>query len=134
MVVTCALMDIRASQAMDRSRRHHFLQFTFMSHRSKLVCVVENPRKVFRFDPPRTASLRDRAPKATAPEASCAMPLSFPVTYSRPNNGKMHGVLRKTAVQVCWKETESSLQRHTSNVHIRTAQHSFNHIAENFGC
>ena len=34
MVVTCALMDIRTSQAMDSSRRHHTLQFTFMSHRS----------------------------------------------------------------------------------------------------
>ena len=34
MVVACALMDIRTSQAMDRSRRHHTLQFTFMSHRS----------------------------------------------------------------------------------------------------
>ena len=45
MVVTCALMDIRTSQAMDRSKRHHTLQFTFMSHRSQLVCVVENPRK-----------------------------------------------------------------------------------------
>ena len=31
MVVTCALMDIRTSQTMDRSRRHHTLQFTFMS-------------------------------------------------------------------------------------------------------
>ena len=28
MVVTCALMDIRTSQAMDRSSRHHTLQFT----------------------------------------------------------------------------------------------------------
>ena len=32
MVVTCALMDIRTSQAMDRSRRRHILQFTFMCH------------------------------------------------------------------------------------------------------
>ena len=39
MVVTCAHMDIRTSQAMDRSRRHHTLQFTFMSHRSYFVCV-----------------------------------------------------------------------------------------------
>ena len=31
MVVTCALMDIRTSQAMDRSRRHDTLQFTFVS-------------------------------------------------------------------------------------------------------
>ena len=38
MVDTCALMDIRTSQAIDRSRRHHILQFTFMSHRS--CCVV----------------------------------------------------------------------------------------------
>ena len=29
MVETCALMDIRTSQAMDRSRRHHTLQFHF---------------------------------------------------------------------------------------------------------
>ena len=29
MVVTCALMDIRTSQAMDHSRRHHTLQLTF---------------------------------------------------------------------------------------------------------
>ena len=52
MVATCALMDIRTSQAMDGSRRHHTLQFTFMSHRSQLVCVVDNPRKwcpVFRL-------------------------------------------------------------------------------------
>ena len=28
MVVTCALMDIRTSQAVDRSRRHHTLQLT----------------------------------------------------------------------------------------------------------
>ena len=34
MVDTCALMDIRTSQAMDRSRRHHTLQLTFVSHRS----------------------------------------------------------------------------------------------------
>ena len=34
MVDTCALMDIRTSQAMDRQRRHHTLQLTFMSHRS----------------------------------------------------------------------------------------------------
>ena len=34
MVDTCALMDIRTSKAIDRSRRHHTLQFTFMSHRS----------------------------------------------------------------------------------------------------
>ena len=34
MVGTCALMDIRTSQAIDRSRRHHTLQFTYMSHRS----------------------------------------------------------------------------------------------------
>ena len=32
-VGTCALMDIRTSEAMDRSTRHHTLQFTFMSHR-----------------------------------------------------------------------------------------------------
>ena len=44
MVVACAFMD--------HSRRHRTLQFTFMSHRSKLVCVVENLRKwcpVFRY-------------------------------------------------------------------------------------
>ena len=34
MVDTCALMDIRTSQAMDRSRSHHTLQLTLMSHRS----------------------------------------------------------------------------------------------------
>ena len=34
MVDTCALMDIRTSKAMDRSRRHHTLQLTLMSHRS----------------------------------------------------------------------------------------------------
>ena len=34
MVDTCALMDIRTSPAIDRSRRHHTLQFTYMSHRS----------------------------------------------------------------------------------------------------
>ena len=34
MVDTCALMDIRTSQAMDRSRRHHTLQLTLKSHRS----------------------------------------------------------------------------------------------------
>ena len=34
LMVTGALMDIRTSQDMDRSRRHHTLQFTFMSHRS----------------------------------------------------------------------------------------------------
>ena len=39
MVDTCALMDIRTSQAMDRSRRHHTLQFTFMSHRSTVVVL-----------------------------------------------------------------------------------------------
>ena len=33
-VVRPALMDIRTSQVMDRSRRHHTQQFTFMSHRS----------------------------------------------------------------------------------------------------
>ena len=50
MIVTCALMDIRTSQAaMDCSRRHHTLQFTFMSHRSKLVRVVENPWKWCQF-------------------------------------------------------------------------------------
>ena len=37
MVVTCALMDIRTYQAMDRTRRHRTLQFTFMSHQSQLV-------------------------------------------------------------------------------------------------
>ena len=39
MVDTCALMDIRTSQAIDRSRRHHTLQFTFISHRSQLVVL-----------------------------------------------------------------------------------------------
>ena len=39
MVDTCALMDIRTSQAIDRSRRHHTLQFAFMSHRSLLVVL-----------------------------------------------------------------------------------------------
>ena len=39
MVDTCALMNIRTSQAMDRSRRHHTLQLTFMSHRSLLVIL-----------------------------------------------------------------------------------------------
>ena len=34
MVDTCALMDIRTSQAIDRSRRHDTLQFTYMCHRS----------------------------------------------------------------------------------------------------
>ena len=51
-MVTRALMDIRTSQAMDRSRRRHTLQFTFMSHQSQLACVVEEPRKwcpVFRL-------------------------------------------------------------------------------------
>ena len=32
--LSCLLMDIRTSQAMDRSRRNHTLQFAFMSHRS----------------------------------------------------------------------------------------------------
>ena len=35
-------MDIRTSQAMDRTRRHHTLQLTLMLTR---LCVVENPRK-----------------------------------------------------------------------------------------
>ena len=39
MVDTCAFMDIRTSQAMERSRRHHTLQFTYMSHRSLLVVL-----------------------------------------------------------------------------------------------
>ena len=39
MVDTCALMDILTSQAIDRSRRHHTLQFTFMSQRSLLVVL-----------------------------------------------------------------------------------------------
>ena len=34
MIDTCALVDNRTSQAIDRSRRHHTLQFTYMSHRS----------------------------------------------------------------------------------------------------
>ena len=34
MVDKCALMDIRTSQAMERSRRHHTLQLTFLSHGS----------------------------------------------------------------------------------------------------
>ena len=38
MVDTCALTDIRTSQAIDRSR-HHTLQFTFMIHRSSLVVL-----------------------------------------------------------------------------------------------
>ena len=33
------------SQAMDRSRRHHFCSSHCMSHRTELICVVENPRK-----------------------------------------------------------------------------------------
>ena len=33
MVDTCALTDIRTSQAIDCSRSHHTVQFTFMSHR-----------------------------------------------------------------------------------------------------
>ena len=45
MFVTCALMDIRTSQAMDRSKRHHTLQFPFMSHRSYLV-VCGKPSEV----------------------------------------------------------------------------------------
>ena len=45
MVDTCALMDIRTSQAMDRSRRHHTLQFTHMSHRSQLVALWKTLRK-----------------------------------------------------------------------------------------
>ena len=39
MADTSALMDIRTSQAMDRSRRHHTLQFTFMSHRYSIVVL-----------------------------------------------------------------------------------------------
>ena len=46
MVDTCALMDIRTSQAVDRSRRHHTLQFTYMSHRSLTCCSVDNPSEV----------------------------------------------------------------------------------------
>ena len=34
MVDTCALAAIRTSQAIDRSRRYHTWQFTFMFHRS----------------------------------------------------------------------------------------------------
>ena len=45
MVGACALMDIRTSQAIDRSRRHHTLQFTHMSHRSYLVVLWKTLRK-----------------------------------------------------------------------------------------
>ena len=38
MVDTCALMDIRTSQAIDRSRRHHTLQFTFTPVTSPPTC------------------------------------------------------------------------------------------------
>ena len=43
MVDTCALMDNRTSQAIDRSRRHHTLQFT--SPRSQLVVLWTTLRK-----------------------------------------------------------------------------------------
>ena len=38
MVDTCALMDIGTSQATDRSRRHHTLQFTCLTHPNLLYC------------------------------------------------------------------------------------------------
>ena len=41
---TCALMDIRTSQAV--TAQDVTLQFTHMSHRSQLVCCVENPSEV----------------------------------------------------------------------------------------
>ena len=43
MVDACAPMDIRTSQAIDRSRRHHTMQFAFMS---LICCIVENPSEV----------------------------------------------------------------------------------------
>ena len=39
LVISWLYMDIRTSQAVDRSRRHHTLQFAFMSHRSLLVVL-----------------------------------------------------------------------------------------------
>ena len=38
MVDTCAVMDIRTSQAIDRSRRHHTLQLTFLTDLNLLYC------------------------------------------------------------------------------------------------
>ena len=45
MVDTCALVDIRTSQAMDRSRRHHTLQFRILVSSVLTRCIVEDPRK-----------------------------------------------------------------------------------------
>ena len=49
MVDTCALMDIRTSQAIDRSRRHHTLQFTCLTDPNLLHCG--KPSKVVRSFP-----------------------------------------------------------------------------------